>query len=83
MSERCIVAHVMAAQAAGAQIRARERILGWDPVGDGVRVQKDKGQYTAERLIITTGSLIADLVPALSHLVQPERQVLAWLQPKE
>ena len=30
-SERAIVAHVTLAQAHGADIRARERVLGWEP----------------------------------------------------
>ncbi len=83
MSERCIVAHVAAAQAAGAEIRARERVMAWEPVGQGVRVQTDKGVYTAERLVVTTGSWIGDSVPALAPLGRPERQVVAWLQPTE
>ena len=37
--ERCIVAHVTLAQAHGADIHARESVLGWEPAGDGVRVR--------------------------------------------
>ncbi len=83
MSERCIVAHVVAAQAARAEIRARERVVDWQVVGDRVQVQTDRGDYVAERLVITTGSWIGDLVPALATLARPERQVVAWLQPTE
>ena len=39
--ERCIVAHVETAQRAGADIHARERVLGWETVADGVRVPSD------------------------------------------
>ncbi len=83
MSERCIVAHVVAAQAAGAEIRARERVVDWQVVGDRVQVQTDRGDYVAERLVITTGSWIGDLVPDLAALARPERQVVAWFQPTE
>jgi sarcosine oxidase len=80
-SERAIVAHVRAAQARGADIRARERVLGWEPRGGGVVVCTDKGSYEAERLILAAGAWMADLVPALRGRAVPERQVLAWLQP--
>jgi sarcosine oxidase len=81
-SERAIVAHVLAAQAEGADIRARERVLAWSADGR-VRVETDRGSYEAERLVLTAGAWMADLAPELARLAQPERQVLAWLQPRE
>jgi len=82
-SERAIVAHVMAAQAAGAEIHAREKVLGWEarPGGEGVVVTTEHGRYEAARLVITAGPWMADLVPFLNGVAVPERQVLAWLQP--
>lgn len=83
MSERAIVAHVTMAMAAGAEIRAREAILGWEPTaGGGVRVTTSRGTYEAGRLILSTGAWIADHAPALVGLAVPERQVLGWFQPK-
>ncbi|WP_375460094.1 N-methyl-L-tryptophan oxidase [uncultured Enterovirga sp.] len=83
-SERAIVAHVEAAQAHGADIHAREQVLGWSaaPGNDGVVVTTDRGRYTAERLVLAAGAWMADLVPALAEVAVPERQVLAWLQPR-
>jgi len=83
-SERAIVAHCRAAQAEGADLRARERVLGWEahPGGEGVRVITDKGRYDAGRLILTAGAWMADLVPLLAGRAVAERQVLAWLQPQ-
>ena len=82
-SERAITAHVCAAQAAGAEIRARERVIGWDasPTGEGVTVRTDKGVHRAARLVITAGAWIGELVAPLAGVAVPERQVLAWLQP--
>ncbi|MDO9710615.1 N-methyl-L-tryptophan oxidase [Paracraurococcus lichenis] len=84
MSERAIVAHVRAAQAAGAEIHARERVLGWEarPGGEGVVVTTDRGRYEAARLVLTAGAWMADLAPLLQGVAVPERQVLAWLQPQ-
>ena len=82
-SERAIVAHVQAAQAAGADIRAREQVLGWEASGsgEGVVVHTDRGRYETARLVITAGAWMGDLVPLLNGVAVPERQVLAWLQP--
>ena len=82
-SERAIVAHVTLAQVEGAEIRAREHVLGWEPHGLGVRVTTDRGQYEAGRLVITAGAWIAGLVPALAGAAVPERQVLGWFQPDD
>ena len=83
LSERAIVAHANAAMAAGAEIRARERVLGWDarPGGEGVVVTTDRGRYEGARLVLTAGAWMADLAPVLEGLAVPERQVLAWLRP--
>jgi sarcosine oxidase len=78
LPERCIVAHVELAQAHGAVVRARERVLGWEETKGGVRVTSDRGVYEAERLVLTAGAWLAELsgLPVVA-----ERQVLAWLQP--
>lgn len=83
-SERAIVAHVNAAMSFGAEIHARERVLGWDahPGGEGVVVTTDRGRYEAGRLVLTAGAWIGELAPIVQRLAVAERQVLAWLQPK-
>ena len=66
----------------GAEVHGRERVLGWEPLGDGVRVTTDRGVYEADQLVVTAGAWIGELLPtAWSGLAVPERQVLAWLQP--
>ena len=78
LPERCIVAHVELAQAHGAVVRARERVLGWEETKDGVLVTSDRGVYEAEQLVLTAGAWLGELsgLPVVA-----ERQVLAWLQP--
>jgi sarcosine oxidase len=78
LPERCVVAHVQAAQARGTEVRARERVLGWEPVGEGVRVRTDRGEYEAGRLVLTAGAWMSELA---GLPVAAERQVLAWFQP--
>jgi sarcosine oxidase len=79
--EGCTVAHVEAAHDHGATIRAREAVEGWDADETGVTVRTDRDTYAADRLVVTAGAWTGSLLPSLSGLLQPERQVLGWFQP--
>ena len=81
LPERCIITHVAAALEAGAKVHGREQVLGWEPVGSGVKVYTDRGEYTAGKLVISAGAWASKLVPELAQSLVPERQVLAWFQP--
>jgi sarcosine oxidase len=83
-SERAIVTHICLAQSHGADIRAREPVLGWDASGsgEGVTVTTGKGRYHAARLVLSAGGWMGEVMPGLARLAIPERQVLAWLQPQ-
>ncbi|HSK06600.1 MAG TPA: N-methyl-L-tryptophan oxidase [Acidimicrobiia bacterium] len=83
LSERCIVAHVVAALANGAEVRARETVRDWQVTSEGgVRVGTDRGAYEATRLVLTAGAWAGGLIPELAALAAPERQVLGWFQPE-
>ena len=82
LPERCIVAHVEAAQAEGAEIRGCEPVLDWSSDGRGVTVETSQSTYAAGRLLITAGAWIGKVAKPLHGLVQPERQVLGWFQPR-
>ncbi|MEX0852825.1 MAG: N-methyl-L-tryptophan oxidase [Bauldia sp.] len=84
LAERSLVGHVVLAQAAGAEIHAREKVLEWSPIaGGGVRVTTDRRAYEAGRLVVSAGAWVADLVPALASITVPERQVVGWFQPSD
>ena len=81
LSERCIVAHVEGALEQGAEVHGREQALGWEPTGEGVEVRTNKGRYRSRKLVVCAGAWTGKLLPQLSFLAVPERQVLAWIQP--
>jgi sarcosine oxidase len=82
LSERCIVAHVSTALAAGAEVHARESVMEWSvTAGGAIRVETDRGTYETTRLVVTAGAWAGQLVPGLEGLAVPERQVLGWFQP--
>ncbi|MBI2503387.1 MAG: N-methyl-L-tryptophan oxidase [Candidatus Latescibacteria bacterium] len=81
LSERCIVQHVIQAQARGAEVHAREAVTDWEPLAGGVEVHTDRGRYTAEKLVISAGPWASRFIAPLAGKLQPERQVVAWFQP--
>jgi sarcosine oxidase len=83
-SDRALAGYQTLAMADGAEIRAREPMLGFEPLADGgVRVRTANGTYEASSLVLTTGGWISGHVPALARLAVPERQVLGWFQPRD
>ncbi len=81
--EQAIVGHVEAAQAAGADVHAREQVRDWEETPDGgVSVETDRGTYEADRLVLAAGAWNHKLADALEGLAVPERQVLGWFQPE-
>ena len=81
MSERCVIAHLNAALALGAEVHGRERVRGWEVFAEGVRVITDVDRYEARTLVVTAGPWTARVLPKLAPLVVPERQVLLWAHP--
>ncbi|WP_049971346.1 N-methyl-L-tryptophan oxidase [Haladaptatus cibarius] len=81
--EQCVVAHVASAHRHGAEIRAREAVLDWEPTSSGgVMVETDKGSCTADTMVVTAGAWAKNLLPMLQSQAIPERQVLGWFQPE-
>ena len=81
LPERCIVAHVQAAQDLGAEIHARERVISWEVRNKRVSVRTDRGSYRAKKMIVTAGAWARNIVPELHRVAVPERQVVIWTQP--
>src|SRR5207253_3904405 len=79
LAERTILAHVNVALRYGADLRFRQRVLGWRANEDGVEVETESGKEVADRLVICAGAWARAVVPSLAELAVPERQVLAWL----
>jgi len=81
LPERCNVAHVTQALTHEAEAHFREPVLEWGIAGGHAWVRTDRARYEAGRLVICAGPWASKLVPELTELAIPERQVVAWLQP--
>jgi len=83
LPERCIIAYVQGALARGATVHARERVLAWEETRDGVRIETERRAVEADQLILTAGAWSQDVARLPPGLVVAQRQVLAWLQPRQ
>jgi sarcosine oxidase len=82
LPERCITAHVVAAQRAGADVRVGETVLDWRDREDGIDVRTDRGAYACRQLVVTAGAWTGQLINGLRGLLSPERQVMLWTEPR-
>jgi len=80
--ERCVEAHLKMAQRYGAVLQFDEPATKWERDGEGVRVITAKGEYFAQRLLLSAGAWINQLIPELALTLQVERQVLLWFIPQ-
>jgi sarcosine oxidase len=83
LCERAIVTYVMAALDLGADVHAREPVLGWKADASGVCVRTQNCEYRGRRLVLTAGPWISKLLLNLRDTAVPERQVLIWVHPKK
>ncbi len=82
LPERCITAHVAAAQRAGAEVKVDEFVLDWREREDVIDVHTNRGTYTCRQLVVTAGAWTGKLLIDLQPMLSPERQVLLWTQPR-
>ena len=82
LPEECILAHVTGALESGAEVHGREQVLDWEELSGEVLVRTDRGAYRGAKLVVCAGPWTYKLVPQLAGLAVPERQVVAWFQPR-
>ena len=61
---------------------AARPLKGWETGDGGVQVRTNRGVYQAERLVLTAGAWTHRLLARYHGVLQPERQVLIWMQPR-
>lgn len=76
--ERCVAAQLELAKKYGATLNLNEKVLSYEAGDSSVTVTTDKGTYTADKLIISAGPWITDLLPEYKDIFKIHRQVLYW-----
>lgn len=77
------LAMLRAAAANGASLRFGETVTAIEPADGGVTVTTAGESLRARRVIVSTGSHIAELVPRLRGVANPIRQVVGWFAPRQ
>ncbi len=80
-ADRCVVALVEAAQAAGATVRACESVVDLTTDGETARVETTRDAYTADAIVIASGAWAADHIPLFRDLLERKRHVHCRFQP--
>jgi sarcosine oxidase len=78
--EKCISAYLTQAQKNGAGINYNETVLSINPKTDYIELTTSKGTYTTEKLIVSTGAWMSEILPELNLPLVVERQVLFWFK---
>jgi len=78
--EACIEAQLQAASAFGAQIQTNETVVKFDPRAGHVEVVSDRAQYSADKIVLSAGPWLPQLLPQQSQLFTVRRQVLCWFR---
>jgi sarcosine oxidase len=77
--EECVRAQLKLAAARGAEIHTSEKVLAFEASPHEATVRTDKGTYAAEKLIVTAGAWLPQLLGArYSKLFKIYRQLLFW-----
>ena len=82
LTDSTIRAYAELAQNHGAEIKTHEQVLSWEETDSGVKVSTDRGEYHAEKLIITAGAYAKSLIPESATTLNITRQLLSWVKPK-
>ena len=67
----------------GAEVNTGEQVQFWDAenYAKGIRVKTNKGDYIAEKLIVTTGPWAKGMMQELGITLKPERLIQFWMKP--
>lgn len=81
--EECIAAQLQQAIALRAEIRSNETVKGFTSSGGSAKVSTERGDHTADKIIIAAGAWLPGLLPPQQpELFTVRRQVLYWFKLK-
>ena len=78
--ERCIDAHISLAQGETTTFNFKEVVTKIKHDSTQIKVITDKANYTCDKIIISTGAWIKELIADLTIPLQVSRQVLFWFK---
>ncbi|MDN5816267.1 FAD-dependent oxidoreductase [Yaniella sp.] len=79
-SEMAVYAAVHGAQKLGAEVRTDTKVHGWAIEKDRVRVFTRDREFVVEKLVVSPGAYVAELLPHLP--IRARRLVMGWFTPE-
>ncbi|MDA4136590.1 MAG: N-methyl-L-tryptophan oxidase [Thaumarchaeota archaeon] len=79
--ENSITIHAKLAEEEGAELHFDEPLVKWREKDGKVFVSTKKGEYSADKLVFSTGAWLPQLVAEVKLPLTVERQVLFWFKP--
>ena len=77
--EACVRAQLTLAERYGAELHRGERAISYARVGDAIELKTDRGTYGAERLILSAGPWLPEIIAEpYRHIFTIRRQLLHW-----
>ena len=81
--EKCVEAQIDLAGKHGADVNLDEHVRSYVDDGQSVTVETTRGTYTADKIIVTAGPWVNELVPELAPNFKLYRQVMYWFDLKD
>lgn len=81
--EKSVAVYATDAIANGANIHGREKLLSWQQAGNLIKVKTDNSNYTADKIIFTTGAWTNKMLPRMPAALTVTRQIIAWVRPSD
>jgi len=81
--EACVSANLELARKHSAEIHSDEKVESFTQEGALVRVRTNRGEYTTEKLIVSAGPWLPDLMPEYAKILSVRRQVMFWFDTKD
>ncbi|AGF71239.1 N-methyl-L-tryptophan oxidase [Corynebacterium halotolerans] len=79
--ELSVLSAIEQAMANGATVLDHERILNVTDTGTGVQITTNARETVVDRVVVTVGSWVRELVPQIADLVEVRKLVLTWFLP--
>lgn len=77
-AERCVSSHLDCATSLGAQLRPGETVFSLASSGSGIRVQTNRGCYSAGAAVVTSGAWTGQLLSDYARHISVLRKTLCW-----
>jgi len=80
-AEECVTAQLELATKYGADLNVGEKFLSYEQQSEGIIIKTDKAKYLTDKIILTVGSWVQDILPAVyKDEIKIYRQVMYWFE---